>query len=93
MLVVKGSRENQFRPAIDTLFRSAAAYHSARAIGIVLTGFMSDGVIGKENIYRSGSITVVQDSEDAEFPTLPKNVIRQVHTDHVVPVDEMGEVS
>ncbi|MDO6389555.1 chemotaxis protein CheB [Pontibacter sp. BT731] len=90
MLVVKGPRENQFRPSIDPLFRSAAAYHGGNAAGIILTGFMSDGVIGMECIKRSGGITIVQHPDDAEFPALPENVLRKVDLDYVVPLSEMS---
>ncbi len=90
MLVVRGPRENQFRPAIDPLFRSAAAYHGQNVVGIILTGFMNDGVLGMEAIKRSGGTTIVQHPDDAEFSPLPENVIRQVATDYVVPLDEMG---
>lgn len=92
MLVVRGPRENHFRPSIDPLFRSAAAYHGASVTGVILTGFMSDGVVGMESIKRSGGNTVVQAPDDAEFPALPNNVLRQVPIDHVVPIREMGEV-
>lgn len=92
MLVARGPRENQFRPAIDPMFRSAAAYHGARVTGVILTGFMSDGVVGMESIQRSGGNTVVQHPDDAEFAALPNKVIRQVATDYIVPVSEMGDI-
>jgi two-component system, chemotaxis family, protein-glutamate methylesterase/glutaminase len=92
MLVVRGPRENHFRPAIDVLFRSAAAHHGANTIGVVLTGFMSDGVIGMECIKRSGGQTIVQHPDDAEFSVLPENVIRQIDTDYIVPVSEMSKL-
>ncbi len=92
MLVVRGPRENLFRPSIDPLFRSAAAYHGANVTGVILTGFLSDGVVGLEGVKRSGGVTVVQDPADAEFPALPQNAIRQVEIDHVVPLAKMAEV-
>lgn len=92
ILVVRGPRENQFRPSIDPLFRSAAAYHGPQVIGVILTGFMTDGVLGMEYVVRSGGIAVAQDPEDAEFPQLVNNVIRQVSTDHVVAIDDMGKL-
>ncbi|TXK27245.1 chemotaxis protein CheB [Pontibacter qinzhouensis] len=92
VLVVRGARENQFRPSIDPLFRSAAAYHRTAVIGIILTGFMSDGVVGMEMVARCGGRTVVQMPEDAEYPFLPENVLRQVKVDHVAAVADMGEL-
>ena len=90
MLVAKGPHENQFRPAIDPLFRSAAAHFGPAVIGLILTGFMSDGLAGIEAVSRAGGITVVQDPADAEFPDLPRNVLRYLTPTHVVPLAHIG---
>jgi len=90
ILVAKGPRENQFRPAIDPLFRSAAAFHGSKTIGVILTGYLNDGLIGMESVKRSGGFTVVQEPLDAEYPDLPRNILRQMQVDHAVPVSQMG---
>lgn len=92
MLITKGPRENLFRPAIDPLFRSAAAAYGPRVIGIVLTGMLQDGTVGMEMIKRSGGITLVQKPEDAEYPDMPQSVVDEMEVDYVVPVHEMGEL-
>ncbi|WP_026463213.1 chemotaxis protein CheB [Adhaeribacter aquaticus] len=90
ILVAKGPRENQFRPSIDPLFRSAAAIHGSKVIGVILTGFLNDGLVGMECVYRCGGITVVQEPNDAEYPDLPRNVIRNLKVDYTTPVAKMG---
>ncbi|WP_181304028.1 chemotaxis protein CheB [Rufibacter sp. XAAS-G3-1] len=92
MLVTKGPRENLFRPAIDPLFRSAAAAYGPRVIGIVLTGMLQDGTVGMEMIKRSGGITLVQHPEEAEYPDMPLSVLNEIEVDYVVSVAEMGQL-
>jgi two-component system, chemotaxis family, protein-glutamate methylesterase/glutaminase len=90
--VVRGPRENSVRPAIDPLFRSAAAHHGPRVVGIVLTGLRDDGTAGLRAIHRCGGVTVVQDPADAAFPEMPESALRFVAVDHVVPITEMGQL-
>ena len=90
VMVTQGPRENQFRPSIDTLFRSAAAYYDSAVIGIILTGMLQDGTAGMDAIKRSGGITVVQNPEDAQFPDMPLSVLKNVEVDFNVRLAEIG---
>lgn len=90
IVITKGPRENHYRPAVDTLFRSAAASHGARTIGVVLTGMLHDGTAGLEFIKRAGGLTVVQHPRDAEFSSMPESALSNVPIDFIAPLDEMG---
>lgn len=87
-----GPTENRARPAVDPLFRSAAYYHRSRVIGVVLTGQLDDGSAGLAHIKRHGGVAIVQDPNEALFPSMPKNAIRKTEIDFVLPVGEMPAV-
>jgi two-component system chemotaxis response regulator CheB len=67
----------------------ALAYGS-RAIGIVLTGYGSDGTAGLLAIKRCGGLAVVQDPSDAEAADMPRSALAHVVADHVVDLDALG---
>jgi two-component system chemotaxis response regulator CheB len=88
--VVKGPRENGFRPAIDPLFRSAAQVYGPAAVGVVLTGDLDDGSAGLWTIARLGGVTIVQDPADALFPSMPRNAAALIAPDHLVPLSAIA---
>jgi two-component system chemotaxis response regulator CheB len=86
---IKGPRENLHRPAIDPLFRAAAASYGRRVIGIILTGLLDDGTSGLMVVRDQGGEAVVQDPEDALFSGMPNNALEQVPDAHVLKLSEI----
>jgi two-component system chemotaxis response regulator CheB len=79
-----GPRENNARPAIDPMLRSAAVCCGSRAIGVVLTGTRCDGASGLRALSRCGGVSVVQDPRDAAFPEMPLTALNRSMPHHVV---------
>ena len=90
--LVRGEKENHWRPSIDVLFRSAAASYGSCVTGIILSGMMDDGTSGMSAIKKSGGICIVQEPSEAEFSDMPLNVLNHVEVDHRVPIDDMGYI-
>ena len=82
--------ENGFRPSIDVLFRSAAHAVRERAIGVILSGLLDDGVSGLRSIERHGGIAVVQDPADAAFDDMPRNAIASTAMPLVLTAEQIG---
>jgi two-component system chemotaxis response regulator CheB len=89
--VIQGPRENLHRPAIDPLFRSAAASYGRRVIGVILTGALDDGTSGLMVVDAHGGAAIVQDPRTAVFSSMPESALEQVPSAQVLPLQEMGE--
>jgi two-component system chemotaxis response regulator CheB len=87
--LVRGPRENFARPAIDPLFRSAAADFGRRTTGVILSGRMNDGTAGLYEIKRCGGTAVVQTPEEAQYRDMPVSALQYVAVDHCLRLAEM----
>jgi len=92
VLLWRGPRENNHRPAINPLFRSAAESHKARVTGVLLTGCREDGSAGLWSIKHSGGIAIVQDPNEASFPAMPLNAQKYVEVDHVARLTDIAKL-
>lgn len=90
VLLGRGPVENRYRPSIDVLFRSAAVAYNSRVIGIVLTGLLEDGTTGMQIIKKCGGTCIVQDPAEAEYPDMPKSVLRFVKVDYCTSLQRIG---
>jgi two-component system chemotaxis response regulator CheB len=90
LILTDGASEGGYRPGINALFRSVAASAGSRAIGVLLSGNLDDGVAGLCAIAQRGGMTLVQTPADALHPAMPRNALRSMTVDHVVPAWRMG---
>jgi two-component system chemotaxis response regulator CheB len=86
----RGPKENRHRPAINTLFRSAAVAHKNRVVGVILSGALDDGSTGLWWIKQFGGLAVVQDPKDARHPSMPQNALEHVDVDYVARAVDLG---
>jgi two-component system, chemotaxis family, protein-glutamate methylesterase/glutaminase len=68
--------ENYCRPAVDPLFRSAAAVLGDRALGVVLTGMGHDGREGARAMVAKGALMIVQDEDTSVVWGMPGSIVR-----------------
>jgi two-component system, chemotaxis family, protein-glutamate methylesterase/glutaminase len=92
MLLRRGPRENLSRPAIDPLFRSAAAAYGARVVGVLLSGMLYDGASGLRAIKRCGGIAVIQDPADALYPDMPRHALQRSEVDYCLSAAELAKL-
>jgi len=88
--VTKGPKENRFRPAVDPLFRSAAQVFGPAAIGVVLTGNLDDGAAGLWTIKQLGGVAIVQEPDDALFPSMPRSALEYTPVDYRVSLADLA---
>ena len=87
--VARSPRENQWRPAIDILFRSAAVAYGTRVVGVILSGTLDDGTAGMHAIKRCGGTAIVQAPSDAQFPDMPYFAAHNTLVDQVLPHEQI----
>ncbi len=82
--------ENSCRPAVDVLFRTAAAAFGAGTLGIVLTGMGYDGRQGAEHVVDAGGRVVAQDQATSVVWGMPGAVVAAGSAEAVVPLPAMS---
>jgi two-component system chemotaxis response regulator CheB len=92
VVLSQGPTENGHRPAINALFRSVALRFGPRAVGVLLSGVLDDGVLGMGAIRSRGGVTIGQSPEDALFPAMPANAMDAGVVDRQAAAADIGAV-
>jgi two-component system chemotaxis response regulator CheB len=82
--------ENNCKPAVDYLFRSAASNFPGRASAVILTGMGSDGTIGLRLLKRHGCYVIAQDEATSVVYGMPKAAVDSGTVDAVLPIDAIA---
>jgi two-component system, chemotaxis family, protein-glutamate methylesterase/glutaminase len=82
--------ENFCRPAVDPMFRSAAATLGDRALAVVLTGMGVDGRDGGKVMVGKGAMLIAQDEETSIVWGMPGAVVRAGLASVSKPLDEIA---
>jgi two-component system chemotaxis response regulator CheB len=88
-----GQLVSRHRPSVDVLFRSAARFAGANALGIIMTGMGDDGARGLAEMKGAGSVTIAQDEATSVVFGMPKEAIARGAVDKIMPLDQLaGEI-
>ncbi len=87
--ITDGPLVNRHRPSVDVLFRSAAQFAGANAIGIIMTGMGDDGARGLLEMKEAGALTVAQDEESCVVFGMPKEAIKLNSVCRILPLDKI----
>ena len=69
---------------IDVLLRSLSELQKNRAVGVILSGNGTDGVIALQAIKAAGGVTFAQDEESARYTSMPRAAAHDGNVDHVM---------
>ncbi|WP_141731679.1 chemotaxis protein CheB [Oligoflexus tunisiensis] len=85
ILLHRGPHENRCRPAIDPLFRTAAAAFGPSVVAVLLSGYLDDGTAGLLAIKKEGGTVIIQDPADTPFNDMPRHALSHVYPDYLLP--------
>ena len=86
----QGPLENHCRPAVDVLFRSAAAVYGAGVLAVVLTGMGSDGMLGCRVVRQHGGSVLAQDQATSTVWGMPGAVTNAGLAHRVLPLNAIA---
>jgi two-component system, chemotaxis family, protein-glutamate methylesterase/glutaminase len=85
-----GPPVNFCRPAVDVLFRDAAAVFGGATVSVVLTGMGSDGMHGAEALVAAGGPVLAQDEATSTVWGMPGAVAKAGLAQDILPLPALG---
>ncbi len=89
--VKPGPLVSRHRPSVDVLFRSAARYAGANAVGVIMTGMGDDGAQGLWEMKKAGAFTIAQDEETCVVFGMPQEAVKRGAVDRVLPLEAIAD--
>ena len=89
MHLTQGPLENHCRPAVDVLFRTAAAVYGSGVLAVVLTGMGSDGMAGSRIVRGQGGAVLAQDQASSTVWGMPGAVTNAGLAHKVLPLNDV----
>ncbi len=83
---------NYCRPAVDVLFRSAAAAAGPSCLSVLLTGMGSDGAVGMQAVKNAGGLTLAEHEDSCVVYGMPRAAVQLGAVDRLVPLEQMPAV-
>lgn len=83
--------EENCKPSVNVLFRSAAQVFGGNVIAIILTGMGSDGTKGLGPLKRAGAYIIAQDEATSVVWGMPGSAVNSGYVDEVLPVDKITD--
>ncbi|HTQ54273.1 MAG TPA: chemotaxis response regulator protein-glutamate methylesterase [Bryobacteraceae bacterium] len=85
-----GPLVSRHRPSVDVLFRSAARYAGANAVGIIMTGMGDDGAAGMLEMKQAGAATIAQDEATSVVFGMPHEAILRGAVDRILALPQIA---
>jgi two-component system chemotaxis response regulator CheB len=82
--------ENNCKPAVDYLFRSAANHYPGKSLAVILTGMGSDGTLGLRLLKRNGCPVIAQDEASCVVYGMPRAAVEAGVVDSVLPLEQIA---
>jgi two-component system chemotaxis response regulator CheB len=78
-------------PSVDVMMQSVAVAFGPLAMGIIMTGMGTDGLMGMTAIHKEGGLTVGQDEQSCTVYGMPRACAEMRILDHVVPLAQIPQ--